>query len=146
MTFTGLQERGKYDHFRRGHGLRSMKCFLNSEMEDMQNMYDGAEGNGRAAIRCTLNTSQENINQVMLCLNNGVEYWNVILEQNIRLFRATMGAKFDNVCPHRANIVNARAHECFISLYIYAIIFYLMLCPSFSQNLNRKEHVWDKID
>ncbi|GFX27776.1 transposable element Tcb1 transposase [Trichonephila clavipes] len=37
-------------------------------------------------------------------------YWDVILEQHVRLFRGTMGAEFlfmdDNARPHRANIVD----------------------------------------
>ncbi|GFU39215.1 transposable element Tcb1 transposase [Trichonephila clavipes] len=36
-------------------------------------------------------------------------YWDVILEQHVRLFRGTMGAEFlfmdDNARPHRVNIV-----------------------------------------
>ncbi|GFX42852.1 transposable element Tcb1 transposase [Trichonephila clavipes] len=65
-------------------------------------------------------------------------YWDVILEQHVRLFRGATGAEFlfmdDNVRPHRANIVD----ECLQSEDITR-----MDWPAFSPDLNLIEHVRD---
>ncbi|GFV74432.1 transposable element Tcb1 transposase [Trichonephila clavipes] len=63
-------------------------------------------------------------------------YRDVILEQHVRLFRGAMGAEFlfmdNNVCPHRANIVD----ECLQSEDITP-----MDWPAYSPDLNPIEHV-----
>ncbi|GFW34056.1 transposable element Tc3 transposase [Trichonephila clavipes] len=67
-------------------------------------------------------------------------YRDVILEQNVRLFRGAMGAEFlfkdDNARPHRANIVD----ECLQSEDITR-----MDWSAYSPNLNPIEHVWDML-
>ncbi|GFX63977.1 transposable element Tcb1 transposase [Trichonephila clavipes] len=64
-------------------------------------------------------------------------YWDVILEQHVRLFQCAMGAEFlfmdDNARPHRANIVD----ECLQSEDITR-----MDWPAYSLDLNPIEHVW----
>ncbi|GFX06383.1 transposable element Tcb1 transposase [Trichonephila clavipes] len=63
-------------------------------------------------------------------------YWDIILEQYVRLFRGAMGAEVlfmdDNARPHRANIVD----EC---LQLEDIT--LMDWPVYSPDLNPIEHV-----
>ncbi|GFU46204.1 transposable element Tcb1 transposase [Trichonephila clavipes] len=67
-------------------------------------------------------------------------YRDVILEQQVRLFRGAMGAEFlfmdDNARPHRANIVD----ECLQSEDITR-----MDWPAYSPDSNPKEHVWDML-
>ncbi|GFS81142.1 transposable element Tc3 transposase [Trichonephila clavipes] len=68
----------------------------------------------------------------------GLIYWDVILEQHVRLFRGAMGVEFlsmdDNARPHHANIVD----ECLQSEDITR-----MDWPAYSLDLNPIEHVWD---
>ncbi|GFX89204.1 transposable element Tcb1 transposase [Trichonephila clavipes] len=67
-------------------------------------------------------------------------YQDVILEQNVRLFRGAMDAEFlfmdDNARPHRANIVD----ECFQSEDITR-----MDWSAYSSDLNPIEHVWNML-
>ncbi|GFV58030.1 DDE_3 domain-containing protein [Trichonephila clavipes] len=63
-------------------------------------------------------------------------YWDVILEQHVRLFRGTMGTEFlfmdDNARPHFANIVD----ECLQSEDITCTNW-----PAYSPDLNPIGHV-----
>ncbi|GFU52539.1 transposable element Tcb1 transposase [Trichonephila clavipes] len=71
---------------------------------------------------------------------SGNIYWDVILEQHVRLFRGAMGDKFlfmdDNARPHRANIVD----ECLQKEDITRIDL-----PAYSPDLNPIEHMWDRL-
>ncbi|GFV41648.1 DDE_3 domain-containing protein [Trichonephila clavipes] len=64
-------------------------------------------------------------------------YRDVILEQQVHLFRGAMGVEFlfmdDNARPHRANIVD----ECLQSEDITR-----MDWPAYSPDLNPIEHAW----
>ncbi|GFW34052.1 transposable element Tc3 transposase [Trichonephila clavipes] len=71
----------------------------------------------------------------------GQIYRDVILEQNLCLFRDAMGAEFlfmdDNTRPHRATIVD----ECLQSEDITRIDW-----TAYSLDLNPTEHVWNMLD
>ncbi|GFU45808.1 transposable element Tcb1 transposase [Trichonephila clavipes] len=70
----------------------------------------------------------------------GLIYWDVILEQHVRLFCGAMRAEFlfmeDNARPHRANIVD----ECLQSEDTTRIDW-----PAYSPDFNPKGHVWDML-
>ncbi|GFV28996.1 transposable element Tcb1 transposase [Trichonephila clavipes] len=67
-------------------------------------------------------------------------YRDVILEQDVRLFRGAMGAELllidDNAHPHRANIVD----KCLQSVDITR-----MDWPAYAPYLNPIQHVWDML-
>ncbi|GFW00514.1 transposable element Tcb1 transposase [Trichonephila clavipes] len=68
----------------------------------------------------------------------GLIYRDIILEQNVRLFRGTMCTECvfmdDNARPHRANIVTE---------YLQLEDITRMDCPAFSSDLNPVENAWD---
>ena len=70
----------------------------------------------------------------------GQIYRDIILEQQVRLFRCAMGAEFvfmdDNGRPHRASIVN----KCLQSEHIARLEW-----QAFSSDLNPIEHMWDML-
>ncbi|GFX27413.1 transposable element Tcb1 transposase [Trichonephila clavipes] len=77
---------------------------------------------------------------VQSVIMRGHIYWDVILEQHVRLFRGAMGAEFlfmdDNARPHTANILD----KCLQSKDITRIYW-----PAYSPDLNPIEHVGDML-